>query len=141
MSNFSRVCAASALVCNGLATAAAAAADYPDRPVRIIVPSAAGGAPDVTTRIVAAELTRQMNQQFVVDNRPGAAGAIGTLAVAKSPNDGYTLLMSAIGTTASAMSYYAKPGYDLRSDFTPISMLGTPDGMWRTRCRCVWPAV
>ncbi len=119
------------LAAAGLAASAACAqapvapGGYPAKPVRMIVPLAAGGGTDYMARIVAQKLADRAGQQFVVDNRPGAAGAIGTLAAAKAASDGYTLLMAAIGTTASAMSYYAKPGYDIRTDFAPISMLGT----------------
>jgi len=98
---------------------------YPAKPVRVIVTFAAGGAADFVTRIVAQKLSERIGQQFVVDNRAGAAGNIGAEAVAKSPNDGYTLLMGAIGSHAGAMSYYAKLNYDIRTDFAPISMLGT----------------
>ena len=126
MHKFSFFLAASAFA----ATAAYAQAPvvpggYPAKPVRMIVPLAAGGGTDFMARIVAQKLSERVGQQFVVDNRPGAAGAIGTLAAARSANDGYTLLKAASGTTASAMSYHAKPGYDIRSDFAPISMLGT----------------
>ncbi len=119
------------LAAAGLTTAVAcaqtpgAAGGYPAKPVRMIVPLAPGGGTDYMARIVAQKLTDRVGQQFVVDNRPGAAGAIGTQAAAKAASDGYTLLMAAVGTTASAMSYYAKPGYDIRTDFAPISMLGT----------------
>ncbi len=61
----------------------------------------------------------------MVENRAGAAGNIGAEAVARSPNDGYTLLMGAIGSHAAAMTYYAKLNYDIRTDFAPVSMLGT----------------
>lgn len=118
------------LVAAGLATTIAyaqapvALSGYPAKPVKMIVPLAAGGGTDYMARLVAQKLSDRVGQQFVVDNRPGAAGAIGTSAAAKSANDGHTLLMTSIGTAASAMSYYAKTGYDIRTDFAPISMLG-----------------
>src|ERR1700752_4055947 len=69
-----------------------ARADYPDKPVRIVVPVAAGGGVDVMARLLAQRLGERLNQQFVVENRPGAAGVIGSKAVIASPNDGATLL-------------------------------------------------
>ncbi len=98
---------------------------YPAKPVRVIVPFPAGGAGDFLMRIVAQKLFERIGQQFVVDNRSGAAGNIGVEAVARSPNDGYTLLMATIGTHAVAMSYYKKLNYDIRTDFAPVSMLAT----------------
>ena len=99
--------------------------DYPNRPVKIIVPLGAGGGTDILGRILAQKLSERLGKQFIVENRPGAGSTIGTLAVAKSPNDGYTLLLSAIGTYASAMAYDQKLNYgNMRNDFTPISLLG-----------------
>lgn len=119
------------LVAAGLAAPAAYAqapvkpGGYPVKPVRAIVPFPAGGAGDFVMRIVAQKLLERTGQQFVVDNRSGAAGNIGVEAAARSPNDGYTLLMGTIGSHAVAMSYYRKLNYDIRTDFVPISMLGT----------------
>ena len=76
------------IIYHGVAASPSIAAEYPDRPVHVIVPSAPGGAPDITTRIVVAELTRQMGQQFVVDNRPGASGIIGTELTVRATPDG-----------------------------------------------------
>ena len=119
------------LAAAGLAASAAYAqapvkpGGYPVRPVRIIVPFPAGGAGDFVARIVAQKLSERIGQQFVVDNRSGAAGNIGVEAAAKSPNDGYTLLLATIGSHAVAMSYYKKINYDIRTDFAPISMIST----------------
>jgi len=119
------------LAAAGLAASAAYAqtpvkpGGYPAKPVRVIVGFPAGGAGDFLMRMVAQKLSERAGQQFVVDNRPGAAGNIGAELVAKSPNDGYTLLMAVIGTHAVAMSYYKKLSYDIRTDFAPISMLAT----------------
>ena len=100
--------------------------DYPLRPVKIIIPLGAGGGTDILGRVLAQKLSERLNKQFIVENRPGAGSTIGTLAVAKSPNDGYTLLLSAIGTYASAMAYDQKLNYgNMRTDFAPISLLGT----------------
>src|SRR6185295_11912232 len=69
----------------------AAAAAYPERPIRFIVPAAAGNSGDISARIIVAQLTRQMGQQIVVDNRPGASGSIAMEIIAKAPPDGYTI--------------------------------------------------
>lgn len=116
-----RLSLSSALLCAAAHTPLAVAADYPDRPVRIIVPSAAGGAPDVTTRIVAAELTRQMNQQFVVDNRPGASGVIGTELTVHATPDGYTIGQANLTTLVNNRIFMAKLPFDLDRDLLPIS--------------------
>ena len=79
--------------------AAPAQSDYPSRPVRIIVPSEPGGGTDISARILAEKLSQAMGQQFVVENRPGAGQMIGTEQVARSPNDGYTLLVAAAAIT------------------------------------------
>lgn len=100
--------------------------DYPLRPVKIVIPLGAGGGTDILGRVLAQKLSERLNKQFIIENRPGAGSTIGTLAVAKSPNDGYTLLLSAIGTYASAMAYDQKLNYgNMRTDFAPISLLGT----------------
>ena len=95
------------------------AQDYPNRSVRIIIPYAAGGSTDILTRILAQKLTARLGQSVVVENRPGANGIIGTEAVARSPADGYTLLMVTNGQTIS-MGLYAKLPWDLEKDFAPV---------------------
>ena len=97
------------------------AADYPDRPVRVIVASAPGGGPDVGTRIIVAELTRQMGQQFVVDNRPGATGLIGTEMIARATPDGYTIGNGYSATLAMNRSILPKLPYDPDRDIQPVS--------------------
>jgi len=98
-----------------------ALAAYPDRPVRIIVPYAPGGPADVTARLLAAKLQERLGQSFVIDNRSGAGGNIGTAAGAQAPADGYTLTVitpaQIINTTL-----FAKPGYELR-EFAPLALL------------------
>jgi tripartite-type tricarboxylate transporter receptor subunit TctC len=98
--------------------------DWPQRPVRIIVPFAAGGSSDVAGRIVAQRLSDAFGQQFVVENRPGASGVLAAETVARAPADGYTLLM---GSTAqiSVMPQMQKTAYDPAKDFAPISIVGT----------------
>jgi tripartite-type tricarboxylate transporter receptor subunit TctC len=110
-----------ATVYGGAAALPSIAADYPDRPVRIIVPSAPGGAPDVTTRILVTELTRQMGQQFVVDNRPGASGVIGTELTVRATPDGYTIGQANLTTLVNNRIFMSKLPFDLDRDLLPIS--------------------
>ena len=98
---------------------------YPSRPVTIIVPQAAGGANDVIARIVAAKLSEQLGQQFVVDNRPGAGGNIGTLAAAKAKADGHTLLLTVNSSHVINPALYKNTGFDPIKQFEPISPVAT----------------
>jgi tripartite-type tricarboxylate transporter receptor subunit TctC len=100
-----------------------AQADYPSRPVKIIVPFPAGGTSDIMGRMIAEGLSKQLKQPFVVDNRGGAGGAIGTEQAAKAPADGYTLLLSGIGSNAIIHGFTPKPPYDSARDFVHISEL------------------
>jgi len=102
-----------------LAAASAAGQNYPVRPVRVIVPFAAGGNTDITARAIGARLSDVFGQQIVVENRPGGATNIGTELVAKAPPDGYTILMGG-ATNAINMSTQAKPPYDTLRDFAPV---------------------
>jgi tripartite-type tricarboxylate transporter receptor subunit TctC len=97
----------------------AAKADYPDKPVKIVVPVAAGGGVDVMARLLAQKLGERLNQQFVVENRAGAAGVIGSKAVIASPADGLTLLYTPSSLSLSVVVNKTPP-YDLARDFTPI---------------------
>jgi len=97
----------------------AAAQNYPVRPVRMIVPFAAGGNTDITARAIGARLSEVFGQQVVVENRPGGATNIGTELVARAPADGYTILMGG-ATNAINMSTQAKPPYDTVRDFAPV---------------------
>jgi tripartite-type tricarboxylate transporter receptor subunit TctC len=96
-----------------------AKADYPDKPVKIVVPVAAGGGVDVMARLLAQKLGERLNQQFVVENRAGAAGVIGSKAVIASPADGLTLLYTPSSLSLSVVINKTPP-YDLAKDFTPI---------------------
>jgi tripartite-type tricarboxylate transporter receptor subunit TctC len=98
---------------------------YPARLVRIIVPLPVGNPPDFVARIVAQHLTAAFGQQVIVDNRPGAGGTIGAAAAAKSPADGYTLLLASTTTLSISPSLYANPGYDPATSFAPISLAAT----------------
>lgn len=103
---------------------AAAAQNFPVRPVRIVVPSTPGGALDVIARTVSPALTEKWKQQVVIDNRAGAGGIIGTEIVAKSAPDGHTLLVVTTGFVTNPYIYKQLP-YATPTDFTPITILGT----------------
>lgn len=98
---------------------------YPSKPVRMIVPFAAGGILDIVARAVGERLSGSLGQQIVVDNRGGAGGTIGTAIAARAAPDGYTLLTGHVGTHAIAPSLYAKLGYDPIRDFAPITLNAT----------------
>ena len=101
---------------------AGAAESYPSRPVRIIIPSGAGGITDILGRVIAPKLTEGLGQQVVVDNRPGASGIVGSQIVAKSAPDGYTLLM-VFPSHVVNQSLYPDVPYDTVKAFAPISMV------------------
>jgi tripartite-type tricarboxylate transporter receptor subunit TctC len=126
-----RLLAAGTLVLTGaLPFAAQAQNAYPTKPVRIVVPFAAGGTTDILARAVAQELTKSMGQSFVVENRAGAGGNIGADNVAKAAPDGYTLLMGTVGTQSINKALYSKMPYDPQKDFIPITLVaGVPNVM------------
>ena len=93
---------------------------YPSKPVKMIVPYAAGGTTDVLARIMADKLTQGLGQTVVIEYKPGAGGTIGAEAAAKAPADGYTMVMGAPGSHSTATSLYAKLPYDPVKDFVPI---------------------
>jgi len=103
----------------------AAGADYPARPVTLVVPYPPGGGVDAMARVVAAKMSDALHQQFIVDNRPGAGGTIGTRAVAQAAPDGYTLLLGHTGTISINPSLYTHAGYDPRKDFAPIGLVAS----------------
>ena len=103
---------------------AAAAADYPEKPIRLIVPQAPGSATDVLARLLASELGPALGgATIVVDNRPGGALTLGLDLTAKSPPDGYTLCMGPIGALAITRHMVAKLPYDIERDFQPIALV------------------
>lgn len=109
---------------------AAAQSAWPNKPVRIVVPFAPGGTTDILARAVAPELAKAFGQPFVVDNRAGAGGNVGADLVAKSPADGYTILMGTVGTHGINKSIYAKMPFDPQKDFAPITLVaGVPNVM------------
>lgn len=115
--------AISALAFTLLPLAGAAAQDYPTRPVRFILPYAAGGTGDIIVRLLGNKLSAIWGQQLVVENRTGAGGLIGTEAAARSAPDGYTLYLATDGPTTVAASLHKNLSYDWKRDFTPITML------------------
>jgi tripartite-type tricarboxylate transporter receptor subunit TctC len=104
---------------------AAAAQDFPNRPIKMIVPYAAGGLPDTMTRIVQIRAQELLGQPIVVENRAGAGGITGSEAVAKSPADGYTLLVADVGQVAINPHIFSKLPYDPQKDLTPVTLIGT----------------
>ena len=105
------------------AVATGAAAQYPDRPIRLIVPQAAGSATDTVARILGAELAKELGQQVVIDNRPGGALTIGLDLTAKADPDGYTLLLLTSSQGSAAALYKTLP-YDPLRDFVPVALIG-----------------
>ena len=117
-----------ALVALGVACAIgpAAAQSYPVKPITVVVPFAAGGGNDIMARLLGQHMGRALGQQFVVENRPGAAGSIGTRSVAKAPPDGYTLLVGHSGVFGVVPSLYgANAGFDPRKDFAPVGLIAS----------------
>ncbi len=117
-----RAVCASALVFGWAAPASAAEADYPSRPIRIIVPQSPGASTDITARLIAAKFNEAFKQSVVVDNRPGSSGIAGTEIVARSAPDGYTLMVVASSFSINP-ALQPKLPYDSIRDFTPISQL------------------
>ena len=103
---------------------AGAQTGWPDKPVKVIVPYAAGQGADVLMRLVAQELGKSLNQSFVIDNRAGAGGNIGTAAAAKSPADGYNFLLGTNATNAANEFLYSNLGFNPATDFDNVAMIG-----------------
>src|SRR6476660_324237 len=107
-------------VCN---TAAQAQTNYPDRPVKIIVPIGPGGSYDLIGRQIADVLSKRTGQSFFVDNKPGAGTVVGTQAASQSEPDGYTLVVGGLSNMAFNSALYSKLGYDPRKDFVPVALI------------------
>lgn len=120
LKNWLSALTASAIVLTGTM---AHSQDYPIKPIKIVVPFPAGGTTDLLARAVGAELNKAWGQPVVIDNRPGAGGNIGSDIVAKSPADGYTLLMGTVGTHGINQSLYAKMPFDPVKDFSPVTLV------------------
>ncbi|TAG01113.1 MAG: tripartite tricarboxylate transporter substrate binding protein [Burkholderiales bacterium] len=112
--------------CTALTTPAMA--QFPNKPIKIVVPFTAGGTTDILARAVGGELQKALGQPVVIENRAGAGGNIGADVVAKSPADGYTLLMGTVGTHGINVTLYPKMPYDAVKDFSPVSLVaGVPN--------------
>ncbi len=121
-----------AAFCLGGSVAASAIAQdtgYPQRPVRLVVSYAAGNVTDILARIVADKLTEKWAHPVVVDNKPGQGGSVGAQLAAKAPNDGYTLLFSAMAALAINPHVYPNLGYNALKDFTPVINVASPDAL------------
>ena len=112
-----------------LATSGAMAQAYPDKPIHIVVTFTTGGAPDIIARLIGEKLTAAWNVPTIIDNKPGAGGNTGADAVAKSPADGYTVVVGTVGTHSINGALYKKMPYDMVKDFTPITLLATTPNM------------
>lgn len=111
---------AGALLALSLAPGAAQAQTYPNKPIRLVVPFAAGGAADMVARLMGQAVGERVGQSVIIENRPGATGTIGSLAVARSAPDGYTILMTVISSHAVQPVLKREPPFDPIKDFTPI---------------------
>lgn len=114
---------AAALVAFGLASSPLSAQEYPTRPVQIIVPQPPGGGTDIISRIIGNQLSTQLGQTFVIENRTGAGTVVGTVAAASAVPDGYTLLAGLNANMAVNSNLYANLAYDPIRDFTPVGMM------------------
>src|SRR2546422_11736840 len=133
-----------ALFCAALVAAGAALAQpYPQKPIRIVVPFAAGGIADTFARSIGQKLNEAWSQPVLVENRTGAGGNIGAEAVAKAPPDGYTLVMGNIGTHALNVTLFKDLPFDPIRDFAPVALVLEADGRSEERrvgkeCRSRW---
>ena len=112
-----RIC----LIALSLILSTSAVAGYPDRIVKIIVPYPPGGTTDILARLIGAQLEKRLGRAFVIENRGGASGNIGTAAVSQSAPDGYTLVMGTINTHGINASLFNNLPYDVEKDFAPIT--------------------
>jgi tripartite-type tricarboxylate transporter receptor subunit TctC len=112
-----------------LAATGAAAQQYPSKPVRFVVPFVAGGPTDIQGRLLGEKLTQRLGQQFIIDNRGGANGNIGMELTAKSPPDGYTIVIATVGTWAVNPSLYKQMPFDVVKDFAPVIQVSTSPGV------------
>lgn len=121
-------CLAAGLLSTLAVPALAQAGDYPNRPVKVVVPFSPGGAVDGPMRAIAEQLGKRLKQQVIIENKPGAGATIGSESVAKSPADGYTLLLAS-QTNAISATLYNKLSFNPIDDFAPISLLGKEPGV------------
>ncbi|MCC6380798.1 MAG: tripartite tricarboxylate transporter substrate binding protein [Burkholderiales bacterium] len=107
-----------------LAAATAAAQGYPTKPIRLLVPLAAGSTADIVSRFGGQELSKALGQPVVIENKPGAGGTIAMAELARAAPDGYTIAFASQGTLVFNQAIYAKPGYDSLKDFAPVAFVG-----------------
>jgi tripartite-type tricarboxylate transporter receptor subunit TctC len=124
MRMFTRLLAAAFTAAAAFSATAQVGADYPNRPVTLVVPFPAGGPSDVVGRMVANEMSKRIGQPVVVMNKPGAGGNSGVASVVTAPPDGYTLVLGTVSTHGINPSLYEKMPYDHKKDFVPISQVG-----------------
>jgi tripartite-type tricarboxylate transporter receptor subunit TctC len=125
MLRFMSIALAAVVVLGCATTAQSSEAEWPQRPIRLIVPFPAGASTDIIARILAQKVSQQLGQQIVIENRAGASGNIGADAVAKAAPDGYTIGIATASTHAVAASLSANLPYDPIKDFSPVAMLGS----------------
>ncbi len=116
-----RVCGALLL---GTVAAGVCAQNFPDRPIRIVVPYVPGGSTDLLSRLLGDTASETLGQNVIVENRPGAGGMLGTTFVAKSAPDGHTIVICTVGTCAVNPTLFKNPGYDILKDFAPVILIG-----------------
>ena len=126
---YRQVLSAAALCMAALATGAALAADYPDKPIRLVVPFPAGGATDLMARTLGQKLGERLGQSAIIENRAGAGGGVGTEAVAAAAPDGYTLLFATMGSLTINPNLYKSLRYDPVRSFVPISLTHTTSNL------------
>lgn len=119
-----RICSALLLVMGVFSSFAVYAQAYPNKPISLVVPQTAGGTNDIVARLIAPAYGEAIGTSIVVDNKPGAGGNIGTQGVARSPKDGYTLLLTINSAQAINPSLYKNPGFDPVNDFVPLYYIG-----------------
>lgn len=118
------VAAATALVMLALPLAATAQADYPNKPIKLIVPLAAGSTADIVSRFAGQELAKVLGQPVVIENKPAAGGTVAMQDLARAAPDGYTIAFASQGTLVFNQAIYTQPGYDSARDFRPVSLIG-----------------
>lgn len=108
----------------GIVAASSGAQNFPDRPIRIVVPYVPGGSTDLLSRLLGEAASETLGQNVIVENRPGAGGMVGTAFVAKSAPDGHTIVICTVGTCAVNPTLIKNPGYDIFKDFAPVILIG-----------------
>src|ERR1700716_1378283 len=127
-----------ALIGAALIPAAARAGQYPSRPIRIIVPFGPGGSGDITARLIGKQIEEKTKKAVVIDNRPGANGIIGTMAVKTAEPDGYTVLLITTSTHAANMSLVRYLAYDPAKDFTIVGVFRSSGSYLMVRAQAPW---